>query len=100
MIAWLGEFQKRRYMPVNPKASTPGYSPTAVDWLKARAETTTSADVDALNQAYRTLDDFSQSVLQMREEVWSEFTRGFRCSVCGRTAKQSEAIGYDCATEC
>lgn len=92
----MGELQVRRYAPVTQA----GVSITAKDYLKARAETTTPEDIDMLNQAYRMLDEFSQSVLIMREDVWSEFSRGLRCGVCGQTAAQSATIGYDCAREC
>jgi hypothetical protein len=32
-------------------------------------------------------------------DVWREWGK-YRCSVCGRTPAQSEAINYDCAREC
>lgn len=99
IAAAMGELQRRRYAPRKIEGKG-GYPAKAVDYLKAQAETTTQEDVDMLNQAYRMLDEFSKSVLMMRESVWSEFTRGLRCGVCGQTAAQSAAIGYDCAREC
>lgn len=68
--------------------------------LNLRAEGTTEHDIGTLHEARRMLDDFSQAVLDLHVEVWAEFKTGLRCSVCGRTAKQSDAIGYDCAREC
>lgn len=39
-------------------------------------------------------------ILAAYESFNREFTRGHRCSVCGRTEKQNEAISYDCHEEC
>ena len=39
-------------------------------------------------------------ILHAFTSIESEFTRGYRCGVCGRTQAQNEAIGYDCAHEC
>jgi len=68
--------------------------------LNLRAEGTTHDDIDTLHEARRMLDEFSQAVLDLHVEVWTDFRTGLRCGVCGRTAAQSDAIGYDCATEC
>jgi len=41
------------------------------------------------------------SMLSILEDaIEREFAKGLRCSVCGMTAEQSAAIGYDCAREC
>jgi len=70
------------------------------DHRAVMAEATTAADVDLLNDAYRMLDEFAKTVTSLREDVWAEFSRGTRCSVCGNTSAQSAAIGYNCAEEC
>ena len=39
-------------------------------------------------------------VFHVYESFMDEFTKGHRCSVCGRTRKQNAAIDYDCIHEC
>lgn len=39
-------------------------------------------------------------VLHIYDVFKREFTKGHRCSVCGRTQLQNEEIGYDCFREC
>ena len=70
------------------------------DHRAVMAEATTAADIDLLNDAYRMLDEFAKTVTSLREDVWAEFNRGTRCSVCGNTSAQSAALGYNCAEEC
>ena len=40
------------------------------------------------------------SILHVYESITKEYARGQRCSVCGLTVEQSDAIGYDCIREC
>jgi len=39
-------------------------------------------------------------VLHVYDTITREFDSGHRCAVCGRTAAQSAAIGYNCAESC
>ncbi|MGW8431779.1 hypothetical protein ACWGJ9_11850 [Curtobacterium citreum] len=96
MAAALHELRTRRTV-----AFTAGYGLdlSTQDRLALIAEATTADDVDLINDAVSMLDEFSRTVATLRTDVWREFGKG-RCSVCGRTAKQNAALGYDCATGC
>lgn len=71
-----------------------------LDRWRARAEVTTREDIDLLNHCLQYADEFSLVLGRLRESVWSEFTNGLRCSVCGRTERQNAEIGYNCTEEC
>lgn len=72
---------------------------TVYEHLALIPEATTAADIEVLSEARLMLDPFARRVLDLYSEVWGEFGE-YRCSVCGRTPKQSAAIGYDCSSEC
>lgn len=66
----------------------------------AVADATTLDDLDTLRQARERLDDFARLVMHLDGDIRAEYARGHRCAVCGLTAAQSAAIGYDCTREC
>jgi len=72
---------------------------STVEHLALQPEATTQEDIDTLQDARAMLDDFSRAVLDVYVDVWQDFGK-YRCSVCGRTLKQSKAIGYNCTSEC
>jgi hypothetical protein len=96
MAAALRELQHRRTAAFS---AGNGLGLSSKDQLALITEATTAEDIDLLNDALRMLDEFSRTVATLHTDVWREFGKG-RCSVCGRTAKQNAAIGYDCATGC
>lgn len=72
---------------------------TSREVLDEMGEATTADDIQALHAARMMLDHRSREVLDLYSEVWQEWGR-LRCGVCGRTAKQNQALGYDCVNEC
>jgi hypothetical protein len=67
--------------------------------LDAIPESTKPEDIDMLQEARESLDDYSRHVLDLYSDVWREWGK-YRCAVCGLTVAQAAAIGYDCAMEC
>lgn len=70
------------------------------DWMSSVAYTTTVEDIILINEASEMLDEFAQTVVDLVLNLSSEYVKGIRCSVCSRTTRQSEDIGYDCVYEC
>ncbi|WIB65822.1 hypothetical protein [Curtobacterium sp. MCBD17_040] len=97
MLIALRELHERR---IDAFRAGTGKGLSSTEQLELPGEATTVDDIDLLNNALGMLDEFSRTVASLREDVWREFTKGQRCGVCGRTSKQNEAIGYDCAREC
>lgn len=88
------------------KAYLDNYSPSPQSSLErheqakqAKAESTSSADYDFMNALYRRLPRELQEYVRLTEEMWGDFGK-YRCSVCGLTEKQAEAINYNCTLEC
>jgi hypothetical protein len=97
MAAALRELQTRR---ITAFSAGNGLGLSSKDQLALIAEATTADDIDLLNDAVRMLDEFSKTVATLHTDVWREFAKGQRCSVCGMTSKQAAAARYDCAREC
>lgn len=70
------------------------------DRMISEAYTTTVEDIILINEASEMLDEFAQTVVDLVLDLSSEYVKGIRCSVCSRTTRQSEDIGYDCVYEC
>jgi hypothetical protein len=96
MTVALGELSVRR---IRAYSEGSGMGLSSKEHLALVPESTTTDDIDLLAAARNMLDGFSRQVLDLYVDVWTEFGK-YRCSVCGRTAQQSRAVGYDCAREC
>ncbi len=97
--AYLIDLQRRRLEGFTAVSESEGVH-TSKQYLAGLADVTTQDDIEKLNEILYSLPDDVRGFVRMYEDVWSEFTRGIRCSVCGRTPKQNHDIGYDCVREC
>lgn len=66
----------------------------------AAAAVTTSDDVDTINRIARERGTVAQRLASAHTDVWEDFSRGERCSVCGKTTAQAAAENYNCTEEC
>ena len=65
----------------------------------AEIEATTFEDIDAINSIVLRQSPMVRLLISTHDLVWGDFGNG-RCSVCGMTGAQAEAVGYDCAEIC
>lgn len=56
--------------------------------------------IEVIRKAVRDRFPDDRIVLTAYNSIEREFSKGHRCSVCGRTEAQNKAIGYDCVREC
>lgn len=73
--------------------------PTTPERLQLMADATTVDDLDILAQARASLDERARTILDVYVEVQRDYGR-FRCSVCGMTRAQADAVGNDCTYDC
>lgn len=65
-----------------------------------RASIVTLDDIDMMSEAYQELSEDVRLFVELSKIIERQYARGERCGVCGQTAAQSAAIGYDCIHEC
>lgn len=76
-----------------------GLGLTTREHFERMEDATTTDDIDAVENVVDSLPKDLQRFIDLYAEIAKSYV-GYRCSVCGRTKKQNEDIGYDCAWEC
>lgn len=73
----------------------------AEDGRQAMAEVTTREDIGTILDAMQEVTDpFSRLVMRTAIDIYAEWDRSGRCTVCGMTTAQAKAENYDCWDEC